>query len=242
MRHPGRVHLAYIDESYSADEFVLAVLIVDGECARAVREGLDEVVRAAHRRHGVAPSAEIHAYDLMQATGQWAGLTGQVRARTGILDAVVEVIVSSGAELVECRVAARAVRDSGASAPAVSIAYGLALKGAVIRLQARCERDGRFVALIADDVDEEDLHRHALRAFQLEGLPGREQTRADRIVDTLYFGPSKASRLLQAADVVAYVLRRVGDSQVGDQRAVRAARAMADRLATRIVETSFDGA
>jgi hypothetical protein len=91
----------------------------------------------------------------------------------------------------------------------------------------------RFVlsAVVVDgDSAHADTHRwHLARARVGEGLPG-SNPRLDRIVDALHFSPSHASRLLQAADVVAYVSRRVGSSSVRSDRAIGAAKKMAHLL------------
>lgn len=241
MGHPGRVRLAYIDESYSGGHFVLGVVLVDASAASAVRVGLDEVVRDAHTRHSVPMGAEIHAHDVMQGTGSWVALKGKARASVGVLDAAVDVVVGSGAALVVSRVERVAGGPRIASAEAVSAAYTLALEGAVAQLHCACVEQGDHIALIADEVVNRDLHRRSLVEFQERGLPEREGTGITRIVDTLYFGPSGASRLLQSADVVAYIFHRVMASGTVNEAAAREAKAMAERLRTRVVGEALNG-
>ena len=55
-----------------------------------------------------------------------------------------------------------------------------------------------------------------------------------RIVDTLHFAPSSASRLVQAADVIAFLYRRVFTVQETDERSRKAKIATWSRLVPRI--------
>ena len=62
----------------------------------------------------------------------------------------------------------------------------------------------------------------------------RAGRRLTRIVDTLHFAPSSASRLVQAADVIAFLYRRVFTVQETDERSRKAKIAMWTRLVPRI--------
>jgi hypothetical protein len=234
------VRLAYIDESYDRSRLVLGVVMVDAASARHIREGLDDVVRDAHGRHGVRTDAEIHAHELIQGSGMWSPLRGRVRARIRLLNAAVEVVAASSASLVVSSVEPGPGNSPIASAVAVSSAYSRALQSAVRLIDDQCVREDVHVALIADDVVDQDLHRRSLLTSEVTGRSLVASLRASRLVDTLYFGPSHASRLLQAADICAYVFRREMATRGSDDLAARTVHAMADRLRGRLVGEAAD--
>ena len=234
------MRLAYIDESYDRTRLVLGVVMVDAVSARHIREGLDEVVRDAHRRHAIPSSAEIHAHELTQGSGMWSPLQGRVRARIHVLNAAVDVLAGSSANLVVSSVEPGPDNPPIASAVTVSSAYSRALQSAVLMIDDQCVREDVHVALIADDVVDQDLHRRSLLTSDAAGRPLVATLRASRLVDTLYFGPSHASRLLQAADICAYVFRREMASRGSDDLAARTVRAMVDLLRGRLVGESIE--
>ncbi|MBN2176964.1 MAG: DUF3800 domain-containing protein [Demequinaceae bacterium] len=222
--------MAYVDESYDASHFVLAVLLVDGPAAERVNNGLDAVVARARTSYGVPPAAEIHAHAVATGKGAWMPLRASADDRVKVLAEVVDVIAASGA-----RILTREVRPAPACPPFTTAAtvdstYQVALAAVSRHVQAHCERSGEYAVLIADEVADEDHHRRHLADLRVgAGAPSSEPC-LNRIVDALHFGPSHASRLLQAVDVVAYVTRRVGSPLVRSDRALDAACNMARQL------------
>ena len=70
-------------------------------------------------------------------------------------------------------------------------------------------RHDTHALVIADDRDDRDSHRAHFALYKNFGTPGEYMsTRLDRLLDTVYFAPSHPSRLLQAADMLAYTYRR----------------------------------
>lgn len=66
-----------------------------------------------------------------------------------------------------------------------------------------------FALVIADEVGEPARHRADLAAYRQDGTWGYRATKLTQIIDTLHFAPSDTSRLLQAADLVVYLHRRM---------------------------------
>lgn len=76
---------------------------------------------------------------------------------------------------------------------------------------------------MADEIPGAAGHQRDLSFYQRKGTTGYRSRKLTRIVDTLYFAPSTASRLLQAADLVAYPHHRIQVSGWGtDTRASNA--------------------
>jgi len=74
-------------------------------------------------------------------------------------------------------------------------------------LQRYAERLDERVLIIADEIHTAERHRTRLKAYR-DSRPDGERVQLDRVFDTLYFGPSRHSRLLQAADLLTYMYLR----------------------------------
>ncbi|PZS09227.1 MAG: hypothetical protein DLM55_06860 [Acidimicrobiales bacterium] len=72
------------------------------------------------------------------------------------------------------------------------------------------------------------------RAIAEVGTTGYRHRKVTRIVDTLHFAPSHASRLVQAADVITFLYRRAFTHQETDERSRKAKIAMWNRLGPRV--------
>ncbi|MEU0961920.1 DUF3800 domain-containing protein [Micromonospora aurantiaca] len=72
--------------------------------------------------------------------------------------------------------------------------------------------------VIADEVDNPASHRSDLTRYRVDGTGGYRSRRLSRIVDTLHFAPSHASRLVQAVDLVTFLFRRMASGAGADPR------------------------
>jgi hypothetical protein len=66
---------------------------------------------------------------------------------------------------------------------------------------------GEYALVIADEVDGQAKHRADLSSYRDVGTTGYRHRKLTRIVDTLHFAPSRASRLVQAADVITILVQ-----------------------------------
>lgn len=103
------------------------------------------------------------------------------------------------------------------------------------RLDERAEHQDQLVLVIADEVDEAAAYRRDLWRFQRFATAGYKPRQLKRIVDTIHFAPSKASRLVQSADLVAYLYRRMHARQDSDERAQRANAALWGRINSKVM-------
>jgi hypothetical protein len=78
--------------------------------------------------------------------------------------------------------------------------------------------------IIADEIAQDDQRqcRDDLRFYRQSGTNGYRRRRLTQIIDTLHFAPSRASRLVQAADMVAFLARRILCKEDNDPRAIAA--------------------
>jgi hypothetical protein len=76
------------------------------------------------------------------------------------------------------------------------------------RLDEFGQQLGEQILVIADEIDDPNRHRANLHDFRITGTPGYRSSQLLNILDTLHFVPSQHSRLIQAADLVAFLRRR----------------------------------
>jgi hypothetical protein len=103
------------------------------------------------------------------------------------------------------------------------------------RIHDQAKAQDQLALVIADEVDQADTYRRSLWHFQRYTTGGYRSIKLDRIVDTIHFAPSRASRLVQAADPIAYLWRRLTADVERDARAVRANEALRTKIEAKIV-------
>jgi Protein of unknown function (DUF3800) len=219
------VLLAYLDESYSKDWYFMAALLCDGAGAQAIMSGLDEVARKAVADFGVAEDAELHGYELFQGEGWWKDIPP--RARIGVYNQAFQVLADDGrALLLRGMDAARQRARYAHVEPPHTVVLGHLLE----RVNDYCRAAGEHVLVIADEVGEQAGHRSDLAIYRQYGTAGYRSRRLTQVIDTLHFAPSRASRLIQAIDLVVFLYRRIGCHTETDARAKRANDALWARI------------
>lgn len=226
LRH---VLLTYVDESYTSNWFTMAALLVDGPAAAALTEELDRVATAAARAYGLSADLEVHGYEIFQGDGAWSGVP--VRARVGVFDDVIEAVAAQ-----DVTVIARAMDVVGQRARCTTPdpPHTVVLQHLLERVDECVATLGEYALVIADEVDGQAKHRADLSSYREVGTAGYRHRKLTRIVDTLHFAPSHASRLVQAADVITFLYRRVFTHQETDERSRKAKIAMWNRLQPRV--------
>ena len=220
---------AYLDESYGERVFVLVGLLVSESQAEEIVAGLDRVVQRAANTFGVSADAEVHAYDIMRPRGSWLPLLGLPNARFGVLADCIDVIVASGARLFVSEVGEEP--EGLRVTERLADAYRVALLCLVAALDQSGSEAGERIVLVADEINDQDFHRRALRDWHGDSKKRPGAARPGGVEDTLTFVDSRTSRVVQAADVTAYLLRRVDAGFGAGGPSGAAARAMVGRLA-----------
>lgn len=214
--------LAYVDESYSHDLYWIAALVCPEHTLGPLTEALDDAVRKAARAYrGFDSQAELHGYDLFQGKGDWRSLATMPRARIGVYHDAFMAIASFDIEIIIRGMDVRRQRERYAS-PEEPHAVVLAHLLERVNDCSNARHGGQPVLVIADEVDQQDQYRHNLWYFQRFTPSGYRARRLDRIVDTIHFAPSQASRLVQAADLIAFLHCRINSGRDRDPRALRA--------------------
>lgn len=218
----------YIDESGRGNDFYFfGALIVDDHSIRYIEDSLNSI-GALVGRHvpGFDPAAEFHAVDMFHGKRQWEGVPLGWRVKACNL--VSKVLARSGAEYVFRGIDLNKLRAAYLHPPP---AHLLTLAQLLEDVDSRLARVHRSIGLaLADDHHTANDSRRNLTAFKIASAPGYTQTKLTHFADTLYFGPSDESRLLQAADFATFFLNRSRTVQERDARA----KAAVDRIASRI--------
>ncbi|MBV9097017.1 MAG: DUF3800 domain-containing protein [Frankiaceae bacterium] len=218
--------LAYVDESYDRQRYWIAGLVVPDRVARSLTADLDKVVRAAARSFpGIAVNAELHGHALFHGQDDWAALAGMARARIGIYRQVFDALAGHDVRIFIRGVHVPQLRERYASP---DHPHAVVLRHLLERIDehAASREVDEFVLVIADEVDDAAEYRRDLWRFQRTATPGYRARQITQIVDTMHFVPSHASRLVQAADLIAYLHHRIASGADRDERATAANRAI----------------
>jgi hypothetical protein len=196
----------YIDESGRSNAFYFfGGLIVDDFAAGYIEQGMNRLGRVlASDVPGFDSQAEFHATEIFHGRGAWAGVPIAWRVKACHL--VTKIVERSRAEFIFRGVdlAALKARYVNPFPP-----HLLTLAHLLGEVDDRLRFVHHEVAIVlADDHHSASSSRRNLVDFKIGGVPGYTQRQLGNLVDTIYFGPSHASRLLQAADVATFFLNR----------------------------------
>jgi hypothetical protein len=210
--------LTYVDESYSKDRYFIAGLAVHHEGVRSLEAALNGVVERALREFDIGGyRAELHGHPLFHGEADWEG--AHPRQRIAIYGWAFDAIAAHDARIFLRGVNSKRLRERYVR-PADP--HDVCLQHLIERVNRYAGRTDQAALIIADELHEHDRRRTDLRDFKDYGTPGYLSSRLPQIVDTIHFAPSNHSRLLQAADLVAYLHHRRKVHTETDPRAERA--------------------
>lgn len=226
--------LTYVDESHSRGLYFLVALLCPDTEANSLSDALDQVILKAGRVHGkLAPETELHGYDIFQGKQAWSELSDKPRARIAVygdaLQAIAEhdvKVIISGVDLVRLK-----QRYGRNAEPAHSIVLSHLLE----RIDEYAKPRGELALIISDECDGQDDYRRDLRRYRSEGTWGYKARKITTVVDTMHFASSEASRLVQAADLIAFLHHRIESGNDKDPRAKRANARLYERIQPKIV-------
>lgn len=214
--------LAYLDESYDKTHHWIAALVVEGGDARSLGDDLDELVRVTADIYGIPRTAEMHGHDIMWGKKDWGPFNGKLRAAIGFYRDALKVISNHDVRII----------IKGVYLPtmiAKDQAHRRCLEYLLEEIHSQAKKHDQYALVICDEVAKQDTYRRHLKVYQQVSTGGYTPTKLDRIVDTLHFAPSHRSRLLQGADLIVYLQRRLSSlkgQDSGDERGHKAAEAM----------------
>ncbi|MCS7484508.1 DUF3800 domain-containing protein [Umezawaea endophytica] len=229
--------LTYVDESYSKQSYFIAALLCPENEALSLTRALDSVVQQVTATFAdLSLEAELHGYDLFQGKRDWTPLTRQVRARIDVYGDAFQAIADH-----DVRIIIRGVdtpklceRYRGIAADPHSVVLTHLLE----RVDEYAERVGELALVIADEPGQQGhqlQYRADLLRYRKQGTWGYRGRVITRIVDTLHFAPSSASRLVQAVDLVVFMHNRIESTAPDtDKRAIAVNESLWRRIEKRI--------
>lgn len=200
--------MIYIDESARDNElYFFGALIADASAIRTITDGIDGIARLmAGNVAGFNAEAEFHAVDIFHGRKEWKKVPHGWRVKA--CDLAAKVLARSTAKYVFQGINLAALRSKYAHPfPAHQLTLAHILEE-VDRQITTLDRPDKLGIVHADEHHTADNARRSFRNFRLSRVPGYTTRRLGQIADTIYFGPSHESRLLQAADLATYFLNR----------------------------------
>jgi hypothetical protein len=190
--------VAYVDETFNADAYWICMVLVHVDDIREAQDSLDAVVRRWAEEFEVATDAELHGGDLWHGSGPYAGIAPGIRR--ALYDDALEVIRNANPRIVLRGVARRRLT--------VADPHRIAWRYAVESVDEVMEGvDGRAL-LLADEHQTERELRGDIVEYVQSTTGGWKPRTITRVLPNLRFFGSHENRLLQAADLVAFVHQR----------------------------------
>lgn len=222
--------LTYVDESYSKDCYHVAGIAVHHDAVRSLEIALHDVVaRAADDWDMCDGDAELHGYPLLHGEQDWSA--AKPRQRIAIYRWAFDAIAAHDVRIFLCGVDSKRLRKRYARP---KDPHDVCLQHLLERVDSYAKRTDQEALIIADELHEHDRRRHDLRDYKTSGTPGFLSSRLPRIVDTIHFAPSHHSRLIQAADLIAFLHHRRTTQKESDPRAQKANDELWARIGPRI--------
>ncbi|QNN54601.1 DUF3800 domain-containing protein [Nocardioides mesophilus] len=203
------VLLCYVDESNHGDFHGFAALLADEHATKALTDDLNRIMSQASVDFGIPRTTEFHAHPMFHGKDEWSNVGA--RARVGLFFKVVNAITSADVTMILRSVDNRLLKARQAREnyrvhfPAEQVCFQHILQ----RANRVAKRQDTYALMIADNRSDRERHRERFATYQTSGTPGvYMHTTLERLLDTVHFAPSHQSRMLQAADMLAFIYRR----------------------------------
>lgn len=197
---------AFIDESYTADRYYVAAIVVDSRDLTGIRDALNDARRYASGFGVIKENVEYHAHSIMTGSDGWQPIKGQTRAAIAIYADVLRRLAGLPLKLI--------VR--GVDIGRLNARYRYPEPPHQVTLRHLLEQVNDYawhaqdvVTVIADEIA--DQADHAIRAerYQTTGTGGFRSSKLQQIEMPIVFGPSHQSPGIQAVDLAVYLFRRL---------------------------------
>lgn len=188
-----------------------------------------------HSKAVISPTLEFHGKELWGDKGPWKGAALGERFRFAVYEKAVELIVSKDVKILFQGIDQRKLerRYSLPEPP-----HKLAFKFLLEQIDELFESNATHGIVISDQLGsptEHDIYRVHLRTYREEGTGGLYPRNLSRVVDTIHFVPSKHSRLVQAIDLMTFILRRKTVSRAASDREAAVLESIWSKIELRVV-------
>ena len=211
--------LCFVDESFKGDFYGFAGVVADEHATRQLTSALNGIILQASVDWGIKRDVELHGYPIFHGKEAWTVIGA--RARVSTFERSIEAILAADVSILlrsihKQRLVRRQSRESyPVNFPPEQVCFQHILQRADSLARGR----NTHALVIADERGDRDRHRERFAMYQTSGTPGvYMHTMLDRLLDTVHFAPSHHSRMLQAADMLAFVYQRVRTVEESDPR------------------------
>jgi hypothetical protein len=218
----------FVDESARGNQYYFfGALVLSEDAASYIEKGLVGIGQLlADNVSGFNKETEFHGNEMFHGDDGWANVP--VAWRVKACELVAKVIERSGGEYVFRGIDLECLRLKYSTPYPPHL---LTLAHLLEEVDTRLDRvHGEKAVVLADDHHSASSGRRNLVDFKIQRVPGYTAKPLVSLIDTIYFGPSHASRLLQATDVATYFTNREMTIEEKDPRS----KAAVDRIVTRI--------
>ncbi|MDR0960738.1 MAG: DUF3800 domain-containing protein [Propionibacteriaceae bacterium] len=224
----------FADESYTerdTDHYVATLLMTESQVV-SLEDGFARIREGIHPSYGISPNMEFHAHEMMQGKGGWSSLRGRVGDAVRLYGRLIEAIVESGAQAAVQGVDVESLNQRF-SYPAKP--YEVGMRRALEQVNLWCESgNGGKAQIIADEVGLSNVDAQTLFGRVIDGsslaASSSHPGRLLNIDDSVKFVDSSGCTGVQAADLVAYIVRRHTEVANQHPKASRATRSLFNRL------------
>lgn len=221
--------LAFLDESArGGNRYFMGALMVTADQAKQLEKRLDDIVSSVQTEVvGFDPATELHAYEVFHQKDGWAGVPVWVAVR--VCKQVAEAIYSSGAKFIFRGIDIQALQ---ARYPNPHPAHTLALSHTLESIQRVLTNDyvAESALILADEHHTAPDSRTRFRSMRAGAQRGYTNVALTDLLDTIYFGPSDHSRLLQAADMATFFTNRAMTIVESNPKAAKAMKQINNHL------------
>jgi hypothetical protein len=212
--------LCFVDESFKDTFYGFAGVVADEHATKDLTHQLNAIMKQVSVDWAIPVNTEVHGYPIFHGKEAWSAVP--IRARIGTFEKIIEAIVAA-----DVRILLRAVhsqrlaeRQAYSSYPVNFPPEQVCFQHILQRANTIAKDNDTYALMIADERGDRERHRERFAMYQTVGTPGvYMQTKLDRLLDTVHFAPSHHSRMLQAADILAFTFRRYRTVVESDPRA-----------------------
>ena len=197
---------AFIDESYTADRYYVAAIVVREQNLARTRNALRDARIYAAGFGVTTEDIEYHAHSIMTGCDGWEPIKGQTRSSIAIYKDVLRRMGSLPVKLI--------IR--GVDIPRLNARYRypqapheVTLRHLLEQIDKFAEEVGDVVTVIADEVQGQAQHVARAMNYQEDGTGGYQPRHLRQIQMPIVFGASHESPGVQLADLAAYLYRRL---------------------------------
>lgn len=214
--------LCFVDESDHGDFRGFAAVIADEHATKELTDELNRLMIQASVDYGIPAETEIHGHPLFHGKENWKQVGA--RARANVHEKVIDAIVAADVAILLRSVSERRLRERQArnNYPIQFPPEQVCFQHILQRADRFAKASNTYALVIADERGDRERHRERFTIYQTDGTPGvYMRTKLDALLDTVHFAPSHHSRMLQAADMLAFTYRRYQTVVETDHRAQR---------------------